>query len=136
MQLLLMSNVHLQYEGLDTFWTSPYCYQQLLSLRFSSVSPKIVIVNTQLILYLHTVKILKQKISQIICTIALKFKQCKLNLNASNKETLQCFGNKAASHDLKHPKEQITRMQLQKPFKILIYLPLLAYSSTSNEGNE
>lgn len=48
------------------------------------MSPKIMIVNTQLIFYLHVVKILKQKISQIVCTIALKFMQF---LN----ENLRCF---------------------------------------------
>lgn len=48
------------------------------------MSAKNVIVNTQLILYLHIAKILKQKINQIICTMALKFMQF---LN----ENLRCF---------------------------------------------
>lgn len=37
------------------------------------MSPKIVLVNTQVILYFHIAKNIKQKMNQIICTIALKF---------------------------------------------------------------
>lgn len=48
------------------------------------MSSKFVIVNTQLILHLHIVKILKQKVSQIIPTIALKFMQFL-------DENLRCF---------------------------------------------
>lgn len=54
------------------------------------------VVDTQLILYFHIVKIFRRKISQTICTIALKWMYCKPNLNAKNKEILQYFGYKPA----------------------------------------
>lgn len=138
-KFLLMPSVHLQYEGLDTFWTSLHCYQQFLSLRFSAVSPKSMIVNAQLILYLHIVNILKQKISRTLCTIALKFMHCKLNLNARNKEILQYFGYKPAGGQVVIWSRQRTKLQgcnYRSIFKMLIYLPLLAYSATNSQCHE